>query len=251
MVIDDHVHVHEWDYRPGDPEYEIDFVIAQMDECGVDLAIVKDSHAYVGMAQETSNEHAREAVEAFPDRLVGFANIKPPQGAAACKAEIDRCIGDWNFRGIKLHPMVDSYSPDDAALVDPVLERVIHYGVPIWFHTGHQPHATPMQVASLAGRFPEAALIIGHLGSSMVYEAFWAAAHRPNVYIDISLQSAPTIHRACREVPPEKIIFGSDAPYGNMASVRQAVETAPIDEHHKAMILGGTIARLCRIAGGA
>lgn len=245
MVIDDHIHVHEWGYRPGDPEYEVDFVIRQMDECGVDVAIIEDSLAYVGLSQEASNDHTKTAVDAYPDRLVGFANIKPPQGAAACIAEIDRCIGDWNFRGIKLHPMADSFSADDADLVDPVIERVIRYDVPVWFHTGHQPYATPMQVAALGARFPEAKLIIGHLGHGMIYDALWAAQSTPNVWLDISLQAAPAIHRACREAPPEKLIFGSDAPYGDMQGIRDAVDTAPLDAQQKEMVLGGTIARLC------
>lgn len=249
MVIDDHVHVHEWGYQPGDPEYEVDYVIAQMDENGVDLAIIEDSLAYVGLSQEESNDHTKAAVDAFPDRLIGFANIKPPQGAAACIAEIDRCVGDWNFRGIKLHAMADSYSADDPELVDPVAERCQHYGIPIWFHTGHLPYATPMQIASLASRFPELALIIGHLGHGMIYDAIWAGASRENVYLDISLQGAGAIHRACREVPAERLIFGSDAPYGDMGRVRKAVETAPLDDAQKALVLGGTIARLCGLKG--
>lgn len=249
-VIDDHVHVHEWGYQPGDPEYEVDYVIGQMDENGVDVAIIEDSLAYVGLSQEESNDHTRAAVDAFPDRLVGFANIKPPQGAAACIAEIDRCA-DWGFRGIKLHAMADSYSADDPELVDPVVERCLHHGIPIWFHTGHLPYATPMQIASLASRFPEVALIIGHLGHGMVYDAIWAAANRRNVYLDISLQGAGAIHRACREVPAEQLVFGSDAPYGDMGRVKRAVETAPLTEAQKGLILGGTIARICGLEGRA
>lgn len=251
MVIDDHVHVHEWGYQAGDPEYEADYVVAQMDEHGVDLAIIEDSLAYVGLSQEESNDHTKAAVDAFPDRLVGFANIKPPQGAGACIAEIDRCVGDWNFRGIKLHAMADSYSADDPELVDPVVERCLHYGIPIWFHTGHLPYATPMQIASLASRFPGVALIVGHLGHGMVYDAIWAASTHENVYLDLSLQGAGAIHRACREVPAERLIFGSDAPYGDMGRVKHAVETAELSEVQKAAILGGTIARLCGLGGSA
>jgi uncharacterized protein len=245
MIIDDHVHVHEWSYRQGDPEYEADYVIRQMDAAGVDLAIIEDSLAYVGMNQADSNRLTKAAVDEFPDRLIGFANIKPPEGADACRAEIDRTIGEWGFRGIKLHAMADNYSADDPAHVDPVVEAVIRHDVPIWFHTGHLPYATPMQIARLATRFPAAKLIIGHLGSGMIYDAILCAQARPNIYLDISLQGAGAVHLACAEVAPEKLIFGSDAPYGDMRSTRNAVETTDLSPAQKACILGGNIAALC------
>jgi hypothetical protein len=248
MIIDDHVHVHEWSYREGDPEYEVDYVIRQMDEAGVHRAIIEDSLAYVGMKQAESNRLTKEAVDRFPDRLIGFANIKPPEGAEACRAEIDRTVGDWGFRGIKLHAMADNYSADDPAHVDAVLEAVIRHDVPIWFHTGHLPYATPMQIARLATRFPKSKLIIGHLGSGMIYDAILCAQSRANIWLDISLQGAGAVHLACAEVPAEKLIFGSDAPYGDMRSTRRAVETSSLSAADQSRILGGNIAQLCAIA---
>lgn len=247
MIIDDHVHVHEWSYRAGDPEYEADYVIRQMDASGVDLAIIEDSLAYVGMKQAASNRLTKEAVDEFADRLIGFANIKPPEGARACREEIDRTVGDWGFRGIKLHAMADNYSADDSEHVDAVVEAVIRHDVPIWFHTGHMPYATPMQIARLAVRFPAAKLIIGHLGSGMIYDAILSAQARPNIWLDVSLQGAGAVHLACAEVPAEKLIFGSDAPYGDMRATRRAIETSGLDAADQARILGGNIAALCGI----
>jgi predicted TIM-barrel fold metal-dependent hydrolase len=247
MIIDDHVHVHEWSYRKGDPEYEVEYVIRQMDEAGVDRAIIEDSLAYVGASQARSNGYTKEAVDAFPDRLIGFANIKPPEGARQCVEEIDRTIGEWGFRGIKLHPMADGYAADDTDFVDPIIEAVVRHDVPVWFHTGHLPYATPMQIARLAARFPAAKLIIGHLGGAMIYDAILCAQSRPNLYLDISLQGAASVHLACAEVPADKLIFGSDAPYGDIRSSRRAVETADLSAEDKAKILGGNIAALCSL----
>ena len=96
MIIDDHVHVHEWSFQKGDREFEVDYVVELMDEWGIDNSIIMDSLAYIGLDQWASNDHTREAVDAYPDRLIGFANIKPPQGFAACRDEIvahDRRLG--------------------------------------------------------------------------------------------------------------------------------------------------------------
>jgi hypothetical protein len=31
MIIDDHVHVHEWSFQKGDREFEVDYVVELMD----------------------------------------------------------------------------------------------------------------------------------------------------------------------------------------------------------------------------
>jgi predicted TIM-barrel fold metal-dependent hydrolase len=154
MVIDDHVHVHEWSFREGDPEYEVDYVVGLMDKWKIDKSIIMDSLAYIGLDQNTSNDHTHAAVDAYPDRLIGFANIKPPQGLAACRDEMKRTIEDWGFRGIKLHPQVDRYPANHRELVHPIIELALRYDIPVWFHTGHAPNATPTLVGSLARDFP-------------------------------------------------------------------------------------------------
>ncbi|MGQ0654475.1 MAG: amidohydrolase family protein [Betaproteobacteria bacterium] len=248
MIIDDHVHVHEWSFQKGDREFEADYVVELMDRCGIDRAVIMDSLAYIGLEQKSSNQHTRDAVDAFPDRLIGFANIKPPQGVAACRDEIKRTVEDWGFRGIKLHPQVDRYPANDRALVYPIVELAIEHAVPIWVHTGNQPNATPTQLGTLARDFPEANIIIGHMGSGMFYDAILMARRHPNLYVDMSLTGGHAFKTACEDVGAAKILFGSDAPYANPGAVKRMVEDAPLSAEDKALILGGNIARLIKLA---
>ena len=46
-----------------------------MDEWGIDLSIIMDSLAYIGLDQRASNDYTRAQVAAYPDRLLGPANI--------------------------------------------------------------------------------------------------------------------------------------------------------------------------------
>ena len=247
MIIDDPVHVHEWSLQKGDREFEVDYVVELMDEWGIDLAIIMDSLAYIGLDQRTSNDYTRDAVNAYPDRLLGFANIKPPQGLAACRDEMARTIGEFGFRGIKLHPQVDRYPVNDRSLVHPIVELAIDYGVPIWVHTGHQPNATPTLMGALARDFPEASLIIGHMGSGMFYDAMCMARRYPNLYIDISLQGGHAFGVACEEVGANKLIYGSDAPYANPGSMKRIIEESALSGDDKALVLGDNIARLLKL----
>ena len=247
MIVDDHVHVHEWSFQKGDREFEADYVVELMDEWGIDKSIIMDSLAYIGLDQRTSNDHTHDAVNAFPERLIGFANIKPPQGFAACRDEMARTIGDWGFRGIKLHPQVDRYPVNDRRLVYPVIELAVRYDVPIWVHTGHQPNATPTQMGTLARDFPAAKLIIGHMGSHMFYDAMCMTRRHPNLYIDISLQGGHSFATACEEVGAGKLLYGSDSPYANPGSMKRIIEESPLSADDKALILGGNAVRLLNL----
>ena len=247
MVIDDHVHVHEWSFQKGDREFEAGYVIELMDEWGVDKSVIMDSLAYIGLDQRASNDHTRDAVDAYPDRLIGFANIKPPQGILACRDEISRTVSDWGFRGIKLHPQVDRYPLNDRALVYPIVELAMAHHVPIWVHTGNQPNATPTLMSTLARDFPDAKLIIGHMGSGMFYDAMWVAKRHRNVFLDISLQGGHAFGTACEEVGAEKLLYGSDSPYASPGSMKRMIEESALTADDKALILGGNIARLLHL----
>jgi uncharacterized protein len=245
MIIDDHVHVHEWSFQKGQREFEADYVIELMDRWGVDKSIIMDSLAYIGLDQKTSNEHTRDAVNSFPDRLIGFANIKPPQGLAICSDEIKRTVRDWGFRGIKLHPQVDRYPVNDRRLVYPIIELAIEFDVPVWVHTGNQPYATPTLLAPVARDFPDAKVIIGHMGSGMFYDAICVAKRYDNLYVDISLQGGHAFKTACEDVGAAKMLFGSDSPYASPGSIMRMIEESPLlNNEEKSLILGENIARL-------
>ena len=244
MIIDDHVHVHEWSFNADQPEYRVDYVIKVMDEVGIDKSIIMDSLAYIGVDQTKSNDETRKAVEAYPDRLIGFANIKPQLGIGICRAEIDRTVGGWNFRGIKLHAAVDQYPANSEAIVYPIIETAIRYDVPVWFHTGHQPYATPTLLGNLARAFPEAKIICGHMGQGMFYDAILAARRHPSLYLEISQQGEHSFEAACREIGADRLIFGSDAPYGHPGGIKRMVEAAALSDEEKRQILGGNIAHL-------
>ena len=246
MIIDDHIHVHEWSFQPGQAEYEVDYVIGLMDQFGIDKGIIMDSLAYIGTDQTVSNDETLKAVKAHPDRLIGFANIKPQTGLDACRAEIDRTVGNWGFRGIKLHPAVDQYPANDARLVHPIIAIAIEYDIPVWFHTGHQPYATATLLGNLASTFPEAKIVCGHMAHGMFYDAICAARRHPTLYLEISHQGSHSFAAACQEVGPDRLIFGSDAPYASPGSIKRMVENSPLSPEDKANILGHNIARLIR-----
>ena len=68
------------------------------------------------------------------------------------------------FRGVKLHPLLDGYHPDDP-MVHPIIELLIERELPALIHCGHPIFSLPWSIEELVRRYPEARIILGPHGS--------------------------------------------------------------------------------------
>jgi len=69
-----------------------------------------------------------------------------------------------------------------------------------------------------------------------------------HVFFDTALAQPQTILRFVQEVGAERVIFGSDIPFGTMKSELQKVLSLPISEGEREAVLGGNIRRLTGLA---
>ena len=142
-------------------------MIAYMDQGGVDRALCAPPG--VGVADHFAADHERiaQAIADYPDRIFGFARVKPPLGAQAIY-EMHYWLRERGFHAVKFNTIDDStygagcYSLADRALMDPVLEAIAALQVPVMIHTGeeHGHTCTPALVANLALDFPQITFII-------------------------------------------------------------------------------------------
>jgi predicted TIM-barrel fold metal-dependent hydrolase len=84
---------------------------------------------------------------------------------------------------------------------------------------------------------------LGLLGGSPVdfLEAFKG---RENCYFDTALAGQETIRRFVKEIGPERILFGSDIPFGQMKTELAKVLSLPIKDDEKELILSKNVKRL-------
>lgn len=164
-----------------------------------------------------SNDAVYGLMRRLPDHMVGFVYVNPAHGAAALD-ELERCV-DRGFRGIKL--WVATYCDDPR--VDPIVARAIEHGLPLLVHCwvkvgpdapagGNLPfESTPMQLGTLARRFPEAKLLMAHLGGDWEY-GVKVARDCPNIYVDTSgsLAEMDAIEQLVAAVGAERVLFGTD-----------------------------------------
>jgi uncharacterized protein len=89
-------------------------------------------------------------------------------------------------------------------------------------------------------------VIIPHLGMLGGNPADFLRAFkgRENVYFDTALSSQETIMRFIETVGPERVLFGSDIPFGTMKHEVEKVTSLPIPDASQKMILCKNIRRL-------
>lgn len=192
------------------------------------------------------NDDVLRAVNAHPDRAFGFAYLNPRYPEASVE-ELNRCVVDGPMVGVKLWVAMRCTAPE----LDPIVARATELHALVFQHTWLKAagnlsgESTPADLAELAGRHPEAALICGHTGVD--WEAgLQAIQHSGNIYSDLS-GSDPTAgftETASGMLGVDRVLFGTDAGGRSFASQLAKVHGADLPEHDRAKILGGNLRRL-------
>lgn len=89
-------------------------------------------------------------------------------------------------------------------------------------------------------------LIIPHLGmlGGNPLDFLEVFKDAPNVYFDTALGSRDTILRYVETVGPERVLFGSDVPFGSMESELSKVMSLPVGREEKELLLFRNFIRL-------
>ena len=186
-----------------------------------------DEHL-TGRPRVTNEEVIRFASD-NADVAIPFASIDPHRGPEGVR-EAKRLVSDGLVRGLKLHPPVQQFFPDDK-MVYPLYEVFAEARLPVLFHTGHSgigtgmpggggvrlKYGNPMPIDDVAVDFPEMPIVLAHPSFPWQDEAISICLHKPTVYIDLSGWSpkyfSPTLVQYANSRLKEKVLFGSDYPF--------------------------------------
>lgn len=201
MVFDAHMHVG-------------DFGIfgVSLDRDGL-AELMRANDVAVGVVFSPDNEAVVDVVESIPG-VYGLYWANPTRPGHL--EEMTRYLDHPRFLGVKLHPLLDGYYPNDPA-VYPLMEMLQERGLPVLVHTGHPIFTLPWSVEELAVVFPEVNVIMGHMGHGngiYINAAINAAARTPNVYLETSGMPMHTkIREAVERAGAHKVMYGSDVPF--------------------------------------
>jgi uncharacterized protein len=92
-------------------------------------------------------------------------------------------------------------------------------------------------------------IIIPHLGmlGGNQMDFLHAFKGRENVYFDTALASTDTVMRFIEKIGHERILFGSDIPFGTMKLELEKILSLPIGDDKKEWILSKNLKRLIRL----
>lgn len=246
MILDGHAHLGTKDRHVPLRVRTIEDTMSAMDACSVDaVAISHLESLYYDF--RSGNDKLREAVTRYPDRIIPFFNVHPRYGKEAL-AEIDRCAGDWGWRGLKLHPQFQLYPANSKAVFE-VVGRASEYGCVVLFHSGDSyvgSYASPSMVADVAAKFPATDIIMGHMGVTDWPEAIELAEDIGNIILDATgcTINYGMLEFAAERVGPERVIWGSDIPLYPVELGLSKVLDSDLDVTAKRLILGENFARL-------
>ena len=106
--------------------------------------------------------------------------------------EFDRCVNELGFKGLKLVPTYQQYSPSDPRL-DPMYEKCIELDIPCHIHMGWTPtiealmkYQDPVLLDEVGVKFRDLKVIVAHLGYPWVDQAIALVAKHPNFYCEMA-----------------------------------------------------------------
>ena len=160
------------------------------------------------------NDDVRAICAGSDGRLVAACTVDPHDPGAA--AELDRCA-EAGFRAVKLHPWLQGFSPMEPAAVL-VARRAAGHGMPLFFHDGTPPFASPLQIGELAALVPQSTVVLAHGGLMDLWQDAVAAVNRwPNVMVTIcGSASGAVLRRVLDGVPVERVAVGTDTGFGDV-----------------------------------
>ncbi len=181
--------------------------IAEMDRCGIDVAILSlttpgaqsilDTSKAIDFARQTNDHIGKQFVARHPDRFRAFATVAL-QSPKAAADELERAVTSLGFKGALINGYTNVGNADTAQYLDeaPVLEfwdRVAQLDVPVYLHPreplpgqrriyqGYSSlvgsawgfaqetaaHGIRLMLSGLFDKYPNLTIILGHLGEGL------------------------------------------------------------------------------------
>lgn len=232
------------------PDERIAELMTFADRMGVERMIFFMGY---GMSEDPSPERLRfendqvlQAISHWHDRAFAFCYVNPKHVDASL-GEMDRCIKNGPMLGIKLWVAARC---SDASL-DPIIRKAAELKAVIYQHTWFKTagnkdgESTPLDLVTLAARFPDVPIICGHTGGDWEL-GIRAVRNSNNLSIDTA-GNDPTsgfLEMAVRELGVDRIIYGSDIGGRSFSSQLAKITGADIADADKQKILSGNLRRL-------
>jgi len=211
------IHVHIGRDQDGH-ELDVQGLLADMDAWGIRRTVIfapNDPGAHHDFAD--ANATVRRSAAVAPARLMHFCRVDPEVSALSVMEE----AAAHGACGLKLHPVAQGRAPESAASIACV-RRATEFGWPVIVHAGFGARALADPLLHVLDAVPGARLILAHGARGDARAVCAALADHPGVWFDTSLATLSDLVI----LPRERLIFGTDRPYGDHATALQLIGLA-------------------------
>lgn len=211
MIIDAHIHLGLNSFcKPKNQlfqynlENSINEQILFMKQNGIDKCAILPIPNY---DEKESNDYINDAIFRYPEYFFPFFRLD--------KSLSDNILKN-NFAGAKYHAVYEKYSKPKFCEYLKILE---YYNAPLFIHEKFAEKIK--QIKEIINIAPNLKIIIAHLGRNHIYtdegvdSVISEFSQNKNIFFETSTGCVEgTIDRICKLVSSERIIFGSDFPFG-------------------------------------
>ena len=238
------------------------FLLALMDDAGVDIAVVTAEDAETTSGVRVPNDKVAEFVKHNPERFIGMAAVDPHKGMKAVR-EVERAVKELGMKCLCLEPWLHRLKSNDK-LYYPIYAKCVELDIPVWIHTSinYVPQLTmdfgrPIYLDEVAGHFPELKIIAGHGGWPWVNEMMAFLWRHANAFMDISAirpkylampgTGWETLIQYGNSLLQDKVLFGTAWPAQQFKESIEEIKKLPIKKDVMLKWLGGNARRLLKL----
>jgi hypothetical protein len=171
-------------------------------------------------------------------------------------------------KGIKMHPMAQSFHPDHPSLNE-VYRLCGEYAFPVVFHCGRVSNARLNEYSDVDAimpvirRYPDMPVVLTHMADGSIEDVVRLAGEYTNVYFDTSIviTGYPSImainepswledsvvEDVINTIGADRVIFGSDYPWGSPKHDLDRIMRLRLSDEQREMILGLNAARVFKL----
>jgi predicted TIM-barrel fold metal-dependent hydrolase len=212
-----------------------------------------------------SSEEIAAGAARHNDVLIPFGSVDPRSPDAVDRAR--RLIEEYGVRGLKFHPSLQGFRPDDERFY-PLYDVISELGAVALFHTGQTGIGAglpggrgiklrlsdPMLLDDLAADFPELRIVMAHPGVPWADAAISVATHKANVFMDLSgwlpKYFPEQLVRQLSTLLRTKVLFGSDFPVITPDRWMESFAALPVKDEVKPLIYKENAVLLLGLTGG-
>lgn len=248
FIFDCHGHIGSGNEKYYSAPYAADIVSTQK-ALGINATCVS---SFMAFRSDYSKGHDEviSAIQAFPDRIYGYACLSPYY---PIEPELERCFKCGGFLGIKI--IMAYFEPRFTLAIDDErmtsgFEYADRHNLPVLIHTW-SPHEV-VQSVNLAKKYRNANFIIAHsawTGYAAKCETIDAVKKYDNVFVDTAISTTyeGSVEWLVDKIGCEKILFGTDMQSFDCRQTFGRIALSKIKEEEKIKIFGQNAKKIFEI----